>query len=797
MDEQLARTPQYLQYFDVSSTGFAWREPRPDEIVRRRADMDDKFIFDILLASGGVEQPDALYPPRNVEDLELLLLAIEDSTYDILKQECLVYYLLKWHQDGREERFQIERCIPPQFTSLADAYWHLDTGINVPRAVSILSDNRLNREFVSKILHAISISPNPSPLIVQYVRTAKPLLTTPQDVWTYTLALADISFLEAWRFQRTFNETEELRKQLLEKLLEWCISPEPRPQGLSALLCFPLSPFEEDFLHKYALEPPKSLSRPSIAILRDLICVRLIQSGKYADAVKVDHQFASSTLNESKSSSQERRKMVQDLYAALPQAERTMLDAELQRLTQGQQTKPTINGVPSKPKTTTTTTTGANKATDVSMSQSWEEIQRPLPSQLLGDAHTGASSASPFRDTHPPVIPLSERSGAPRFGGPILGASTSTSTSTAAPILPISKLTTNGTGIGHSALSSSQSFTLSSSTARPRASLGRTNPPQFFPGTSTKGTSQFTTSQSQPSAFAFSPASRKPNAFYKPPPGKPQGVKRPFDVVSDEPPPGRSMDVDSIAGEEEHMEVEYQAENHTDEDARSDVEENGTQDERQGADLGFSVFGNGPGPRDAEHPKPAPKSRSSRSAAAAAPRPQKAGRRVPPGAFMSEDEDGEDELALLPTPAPPPSRTRTSARQGPAKAAGPSRSKRVKRVRTEDLGRSLPGSLMDEEEDGDGVEEAEEEEADYVAPLRQASPPRRAGRRVRSTTPVSDMGDDEGMQTRRRSTRLSTTGSIGAGMEPSPPKKAAGAGAGKGRKSARTPAGGAAKKKRQ
>lgn len=93
--------------------------------------MGDVLIFDILLTSGGIRHPDALYPPTNVEDLLRLLNAIEASHYDTLKKECLVYFLLKWHQDGREDKFQAERCIPPQFSALADAYWHLDTGINV------------------------------------------------------------------------------------------------------------------------------------------------------------------------------------------------------------------------------------------------------------------------------------------------------------------------------------------------------------------------------------------------------------------------------------------------------------------------------------------------------------------------------------------------------------------------------------------------------------------------------------------------------------------------------------------
>lgn len=98
--------------------------------------MQDSLIFDILLLSGGTNQPHVLYPPENPEGLNRLLEAIANSTYDALKQDSLVYYLLKWYQDGRERTFQQTKCIPPQFSALTDAYWHIDTGVNV--TVSLL-----------------------------------------------------------------------------------------------------------------------------------------------------------------------------------------------------------------------------------------------------------------------------------------------------------------------------------------------------------------------------------------------------------------------------------------------------------------------------------------------------------------------------------------------------------------------------------------------------------------------------------------------------------------------------------
>lgn len=94
----------------------------------------------------------------------------------------------------------------------------------IQKAVSILSDARLNRDYASKIMQALSLSEDPSPLIVKYVRTAKPPLMEPDDIDMYALALADSSLWDAWQFQRTFPDSSDTRSRLLHKLLQWCLS---------------------------------------------------------------------------------------------------------------------------------------------------------------------------------------------------------------------------------------------------------------------------------------------------------------------------------------------------------------------------------------------------------------------------------------------------------------------------------------------------------------------------------------------------------------------------------------------
>ena len=94
------------------------------------------------------------------------------------------------------------------------------------RAVSLLSDARINREHTPKIFEALSLSDDPHSLIRTYIRTAKPVLTQPDDIDAYTIALAESSLMEAWTYQRSFSEVSKTRERLVKKILDWCLSRE-------------------------------------------------------------------------------------------------------------------------------------------------------------------------------------------------------------------------------------------------------------------------------------------------------------------------------------------------------------------------------------------------------------------------------------------------------------------------------------------------------------------------------------------------------------------------------------------
>ncbi|KAI0370517.1 hypothetical protein BV20DRAFT_966404 [Pilatotrama ljubarskyi] len=804
VDMSMSAEGDLLQYFDLSEEQFAWRAPRPKEIEVRRAHMSDMLIFDILLTSGGIRHPDTLFPPTDKDSLERLLDAIRHSTYDTLKQDCLVYFLLKWHQDGREEEFREKRCIPPQFAALADAYWHLDSGINVARAVSLLSDKRLNRDYPSKILQALALADDASALIRTYVRSANPLLTEPDDIEAYAIALAESSLMEAWMYQRSFSEASETRKRLVRKILDWCLTPKPRLTALTHLLAFPFSAYEQTLVHSYALDPPQHVPAASVPIIQDLVCVRLVQSGQHAAAIKLDRQFSSVPRGGDKGQkiAQERRQMLDELMAAMPGSERYLLELELEDFSQGRGMSLSDSLGVAKQK---------GKAADLGMS--WEHISPPA---------VNGTSKAPLA---PPTLPIPQRSNAPRFGGapPPISATNAPFTSISRSV-PTAPSTTSGLQMpqppggpllfggvstqnaGHTSVSSSNLF-------------GKPNPfTTTGPSTSlfSRGPSLFETAGSANSA---------PNAFYQPPASagqkrsmfgslnastnsRPTAPLSAFASLSSQsgtqPKAAQGAGDTSIHGPHDAdismLSELSEAESGADA-SMSRAEPAGENHEEEDSPAGFasSVFGNVP----SAETRPIATSTGSRIART------ETEAKMPPGAFLPDDaQDDEDEQPEESVSASrargdrqtrgsasASARTQAQARRSPSPEQQSmytsARSTRASgKIKNKDLGRSIPGSLMDDDDDDD----EEQEEEDVVPPLPQPTPARRAARKSRASNGSSASQTVEAPRVTRRSSRLSAVSSVGSSSpEPVSPQKVSAKSRRGGRASAAGTAAGATK----
>lgn len=216
------------------------------------------------------------------------------------------------------------------------------------------------------------------------------------------------------------------------------ITPATPKQGpLAQLLAFPLSPYEQSSLHTLALPSqfsssssssnvnmPESnpsgpvLSSQAISILQDLLCVRAIQSGDYVRAIKLDRQFSSvsSSLGSGMSSSNiasqatfpgrdiiDRKSIIQDLFATLPPAERTLLEDEIGKVATGVRANASSTQMPRQ---------GASAparrplTAELSLSASWEDVGASagspasspsvsLASSVVGAGFAGKSSPVP------------------------------------------------------------------------------------------------------------------------------------------------------------------------------------------------------------------------------------------------------------------------------------------------------------------------------------------------------------------------------------------------------------------
>lgn len=576
----------------------------------------------------------------------------------------------------------------------------------------------------------------------------------------------------------------------------------PRLAPLTHLLAFPFSPYEQTLVHEYALEPPRHIPAASIPIIQDLVCVRLVQSGQHAAAIKLDRQFSSISRGGEKGVkiAQDRRQMMDELMAAMPAAERHLLELELENFSQGRgmNFSESISVSQSKGKT-------------LDLSMSWEHLAPSTSTANRGVNGTTEPSSN---------LPIPQRSNAPRFGG-IPPATSARNVSLAAVGRPPPvELSPSGVKMpkppaGPFLFGGIKTQPPASTSISANGSAGKPAPSASANLSSrAPGRSLFDVSGSANSA---------PNAFYQPPAstGQKRSIfgtlntsadPRPaptsvFAHLSAQPksahdaadtPPRGPHDAD-ISMQTEHSDEEPAGKDASasraapgdrtrEDDAEEEAEEEQEEEEDSPAGFAQSVFGNVPSAQT-RRIATSTGSRIARTETEA---------RLPPGAFLPEDDDApshsqqheQDESASAAhtrgtrrTRASGSASARTTgsarARRSPSPVQQPSyapaRSTRTRKaVRDADLGRSIPGSLMDDDDDdddndyhnGQAQQEVEEEEEDVIAPL--PTPARRSSRKPRASAGAAV----EAPRVTRRSSRLSTVSSVGSSSpEPVSPQK--------------------------
>jgi hypothetical protein len=590
-------------------------------------------------------------------------------------------------------------------------------------------------------MQALSLSENPSPLVVKYVRTAKPPLVEPDDIDMYALALADSSLWDAWQFQRTFPDSSETRSRLLHKLLQWCLSraladqlhcnpftdvegyvtARPRAEPLAQLVAFPLSPLEQSLLHAYALKPPHDLPSASIAIVQDLVCVRLVQSGDFAAAIKLDRQFsvAGSESAEVVKAARERRKTMDDILNSMTYAERMSLENDLGQPSMSVPAPPSQVAKPAPPKP---------RAPLGDLSMSWEEIPAATSVDGASTPHRISSLTPRVPEKHANLSGSSRFEPKSSLAGPVPNILFSSSSQKPPTTSPFTQLPPR------------------KPISAPPVPLVGPSGIKFAHSTALQKTMQVSNVPTTSLFEKSGSAKQAPNAFYKPPPA-PTRTNR---TLPTEDVPARPH----TRGEDD-MSVASDADNefiiHEDADV---ITVPGEADE--GPELGFSLFG---------HKSAAPTEHRIRAPVHKQAEPKK---RAPPGAFYDENED-ESEIDSPRRSTLPPQRT---PRRPQPRARSPSPPRRISRkdvIKGPTLPQNIPGSLLDEEADQD---------EDHVAPLPPSRPTRKT-RAVASTKPKPEKTPA------RRSSRLSMTSSV-ASVSPEPSSPPPPVRATKSRKSTRT-----------
>jgi hypothetical protein len=97
----------------------------------------------------------------------------------------------------------------------------------------------------------------------------------------------------------------------------------------------PFSNYEQALVHRYALHPPPTIPPDSVPVIQDLVCIRLVQSGQYAAAIKLDRQLLSLLTKPTpkmQKAVQERKRTMDDLMAIMPAVERELIEADLERI---------------------------------------------------------------------------------------------------------------------------------------------------------------------------------------------------------------------------------------------------------------------------------------------------------------------------------------------------------------------------------------------------------------------------------------------------------------------------------
>lgn len=373
---------------------------------------------------------------------------------------------------GRAESFARRRCLPSMWRTFMDGYWALDHEMwevravilmidsyaddTVQDAVDALSDPAITElNFVPSILQVLTTSVSPPSralsLVHFFLTTTGYVPDSPAETTIQLLAIAStVSLSTAFSFIRS-KEDALTRTALRYAVWCWMLGSPPPPHSGSAgagvhgvqkrvieeSLHLPLLPEENAHLVHFLSHPPKTISPQAVSLLHDLVTLRLVHGGQYAESLQLDKELAGSGGKDE--DRQRRREMVREFIAILPEAQRRALRIEGEALA-GQREKDrsemangfvvpqdvdmggSWNGVPEPPAAAAVATVRpevppAEPASVTATATATAQVFAPEPIRSLASSTSLSQLAQPPGSPapQPPRTTASPFSGPPRF----------------------------------------------------------------------------------------------------------------------------------------------------------------------------------------------------------------------------------------------------------------------------------------------------------------------------------------------------------------------------------------------
>ncbi|TXT07258.1 hypothetical protein VHUM_03428 [Vanrija humicola] len=471
MGDEYAIPASLLRYFDLAALPYG--STGTDIEARRSASPDGKLFYDRLLSFASLDGP-ALYPPSSPSGFRRLLHAIHTAPIDRLKRDCFVYYLVRDGDaqpdmdvdDGassssasssRARAFARARCLPRTWQTLMDGYWLLDNG-RYEEGVAALRDPGLPAvDFVPSIVEALTtnVSPPVRALSLVFAFLLSPDRTQQDgdkaENDAALLASASVAGMSAaFRRIRALPSAED-RERARDAVWCWSLGAPRSPAGkgphtaqpraLRELLHLAMTDEESAHLVRFLEHPPREIQPPARSLLHDLVTLRLVHAGSYAETLALDKQLAASDAA-SASDRQRRREMVREFIDILPEAQRRALLAGSDVPPAREPSRPTANGVSS--------------TADVDMDSDWVNVATPAPAAPATpaprvvaptpirapaiasiQADSGAGSSTPARPSSPFAGPPRFAAAPPRPASPPKRQRTPEPVSSVAASLPV------------------------------------------------------------------------------------------------------------------------------------------------------------------------------------------------------------------------------------------------------------------------------------------------------------------------------------------------------------------------